>query len=58
VNEHLQMVEDCEAREGRLTKWQRDFIDSIGHVLARGGSLTPKQAETLESIWEQATRKG
>lgn len=58
MSEHLQMIDDCEARESRLTEWQRDFIDSISMRVARGESLTPKQAETLESIWERATAKG
>ena len=58
MSEHLQMVEDCEARESRLTEWEREFIDSIGSVLAKGGLLTQRQADALDRIWERATAKG
>jgi len=53
-----QLIKDCEAREGRLSDWERGFIDSISHQLAGGRALTDKQAETLESIWNRATAKG
>lgn len=57
-SEHEQMVEDCEARESRLSDWERCFIDSISKQLAEGRALTKKQAETLDSVWEKATAKG
>lgn len=52
------MIEDCEARESRLSDWERSFIDSIKYQLASGRGLSVKQAETLERIWDSATRKG
>lgn len=58
MTEHEQMVEDCEQRESRLTDWQRGFIDSIGKQLRDGRSLTAKQAEALDDIWESATARG
>jgi len=58
MTEHEQMVEDCEHREERLTDWQRGFIDSIAKQLRDGRTLTKKQAETLDDIWERATARG
>lgn len=55
MTEHEQMVDDCENREERLTEWERGFIDSIGKVLREGGTLTERQAETLDRIWERVT---
>lgn len=54
-DEHLTMVEDCENRESKLSDWERGFIDSIKIQLERGGSLTDKQVETLDKIWESVT---
>jgi hypothetical protein len=56
--EHLQMVQDCEHRESLLTKWERGFIASIGSQLGNGKSLSPKQADLLDTIWENCTKKG
>ena len=53
ADEIEQMLADCEARESRLTDWERGFIDSIRHSLERG--LTVKQDETLERIWNRVT---
>jgi hypothetical protein len=58
MEEWAQMVADCEARESRLTDWQREFIQSIGEQLRGGRALTQKQSDTLDSVWEEATRKG
>lgn len=53
--EHIQMVADCEARESKLSDWERSFVDSIGRQLAEGRTLTDKQEERLETIWERVT---
>ncbi len=58
MTEHEQMVADCEARESRLSDWDRTFVDSIGRQMAAGRTLTPKQVETLDAIWERATANG
>lgn len=55
IDEYERMLRDCEKRESRLTAWEREFIDSLQHRLAHGGSLTPKQCETLDKIWERVT---
>lgn len=54
-DEAAQLVADCEARESKLSDWERGFIDSIGKQLAAGRSLTPKQIERLDEIWERVT---
>ena len=54
-DEHEQMVADCEARESKLSDWERTFVDSISAVLAKGRALTGAQAETLDKIWERVT---
>lgn len=56
--EQLQMIEDCQSRESRLTEWEQSFIDSLLIFLSRGNALTLKQQETLTSIWEKATSEG
>jgi hypothetical protein len=55
MDEHQQMVTDCENRESKLTDWERSFIDSIGKQLSEGRRLSDKQAERLEAIWERVT---
>ena len=58
TDEALQMISDCEARESRLTEWEAGFIDSLSKQLDRGRSLTEKQDETLNRIWDKATENG
>lgn len=52
------MINDCEKREERLSEWERDFIDSISRQIVDGSGLSKRQAETLESIWDKATKRG
>lgn len=58
MDEHQQMVEDCEHRQNRLSEWECEFIESISARLGNGKSLTDNQAEQLEMIWERATKNG
>lgn len=58
TDEHLEMIEDCEARESRLTEWECKFIDSIRNQIEEGRKLSPNQEETLNRIWEDATASG
>ena len=55
MDDHAQMIEDCEKRESKLSDWERSFIDSISKQVGSGRSLTKKQAETLDDIWERVT---
>lgn len=52
---YMLLIEDCEAREQHLTDWERSFLDSIKTQLTRGRSLSEKQAERLDEIWEGVT---
>ena len=51
TDDEAQMIKDCEARESKLGDWERGFIDSI----SRRDTLTPRQSETLETIWDRVT---
>ena len=55
LDELKQMVDDCEARESKLTEWEIGFIDSINMRLERGIILTEAQETTLEKIWKRIT---
>ncbi len=56
--EALQMIEDCEARESRLSEWEAGFIDSLSKQIERGGALTEKQNDILHQIWDRVTENG
>ena len=58
MSEVQQQIEDCEHREQRLSDWERTFIDSVKRQLEAGRSLTQKQQETLDEIWDKATARG
>ena len=51
IDEQEQMIMDCEARESKLSDWERQFIDSV----SKAETLTDKQAAKLEQIWERVT---
>lgn len=55
---YLQLIHDCEARESRLNDWERTFIDSIRRQVEAGHRPTIKQIETLDRVWENATKRG
>ena len=55
TEEIQQMLDDCEARESKLTEWEAGFIDSISAQFENKGSLSQKQDERLESIWNRVT---
>lgn len=50
-----QLIADCEARETKLSEWEAGFVQSIREQFNRKGSLSEKQLETLEKIWEKVT---
>jgi hypothetical protein len=57
-DEYLTMLDDCENRESRLSDWERSFVDSLLSWIEGGKRPTAKQIETLDNVWERATRKG
>lgn len=58
IDEYMQLVEDCEKRESRITEWEQEFIDSIRNQLECERPLSDKQTEILDQIWEKATKNG
>ena len=57
-DEYRQQIEDCRKRERMLSAWDADFLDSISERLDDSRTLSPKQIEKLDEIWEKATSKG
>jgi hypothetical protein len=58
ADEYTTLLDDCEAREERLTDWERTFVDSLRRQITEGRRPTPKQIEALDRAWERATAKG
>ena len=58
ADEYVTLLDDCEKREGRLTDWERGFVDSLRRQIEAGRRPSPKQIETLDSTWERATKRG
>lgn len=58
TEEYLQMIDDCEKRESRLTDWERSFIDSLRNQIETERRPSVKQIESLEQCWERATARG
>lgn len=58
ADEYLQLIEDCEHREGRLTDWERNFVDELRRSIEEGTRPTKGQEAKLDEIWERATAKG
>ncbi len=53
-----EMLEDIKNADGvsggvTLSEWEAEFVDSIDDWLNKGRTLTPKQGETLEKIWDR-----
>ncbi len=57
-DERLQMVEDCMARDSKLTAWEVDFLESIEARLEQGWKLTDRQDDVLNNIRERVTSRG
>lgn len=55
---YITLLDDCEKREERLTDWERGFVDSLRRQIEQGRRPSAKQIETLDTIWERATKRG
>jgi hypothetical protein len=55
ADEALQLLEDCERREARLSSWEHDFVASLRHQLDCGKHLSPSQVDKLEEVWERVS---
>jgi hypothetical protein len=58
TTEYLTLLDDCEAREERLTDWERGFVDSLRRQIEQGRRPSVKQIESLDKAWERATARG
>lgn len=54
-DETEQMIANCIKREGKLTDWERNFIDSLDVRIGKGSGITERQQQILEQIWESVT---
>lgn len=57
-DDQVQMIEDCENRESRLSPREGEFIDSIKKQMEKGRTLSPAQDSWLDDIWERVTKDG
>ncbi len=54
VHHHLTLLPDPGGLEwGRLSEWEQAFLTSVRQQFAQRGTLTEKQQEKLESIYER-----
>lgn len=54
----LQMIDDCEARESRLTEWEIGFLDAVRDWIAHNKPVTESQDEKINAIWDRVTDAG
>lgn len=54
-DEQQRMIDDCEARSSKLSDWESNFIDSLSKQMAQGRTLSTKQCDVLDKIWEKVT---
>lgn len=55
MDETDQLITDCETRSEKLSEWEASFIQSIREQFDRRGSLSDRQLEILDKIWEKVT---
>lgn len=58
ADEYVTLLDDCEKRSEKLTDWELGFVDSLQRQLAEGRRPSAKQIDTLDTIWERATKRG
>ena len=58
TEEYLTLIEDCEARESKMTEWEQEFMDSLRKQIEKGRRPSVKQVEVLDRVWEKVTSKG
>ena len=58
TTEYHQLIADCRARDTKLSAWDADFLDSIEGRLNENRTLTVKQIDCLDDIWEKVTKNG
>jgi hypothetical protein len=58
TDEYREMIDDCQSRADRMSEWESGFMDSIEEQLHDTKSLSPKQVDILNRVWEKVTEKG
>lgn len=53
MSEQMKQCREMLALEDGLTQWEIQFLDDIYRLLEQGRALSPKQASTLQKIWEE-----
>ena len=56
VEEFMELVEECERHEHRLSAREADFLASLREQLEDKRNLSKRQAEWLTDIWERVTK--
>jgi len=49
------MIKDCLKRTNKMNPWETTFIHRLHDLFGSPVTLTDKQLEKLESIWEKVT---
>ena len=55
IEETMTMIEDCLKRDSKMSTWECEFMESIKEQLISRGSLSEKQLDRLNEIWEKVT---
>ena len=55
TDEITSMLDDLEARESKLSDWERGFVEDMTSLVGNGGSLNATQDAKLTEIWERVT---
>ena len=58
TDEYREMIDDYSDRESQMSEWECDFIESIDEQLYDTKSLSAKQIDVLNRIWEKVTKRG
>lgn len=58
-NEYTRQIEDCMARDNKMTEWEQNFVQSLSEQLERSANgLSQKQIDVLDRVWEKVTKNG
>jgi hypothetical protein len=49
------MIDEIEAVEGKLTPWEREFIDSVSGYIGSGRKPSEKQIAIIQRIHDEKT---
>lgn len=54
INEMIMDILDvANVSNTAITKWEKDFVESVQEQFIEKGSLSEKQEQTLERIWDK-----